>query len=473
MYRQVFIIILLIYLSLPAIAVCSKIGSLGLVQPDSLPETHWRALYKQAHFRGRLRTYWMQTNNAAQLTDYHAFALGAGGAVQSGQYKGFSVKGSFFITANLFSSDLSRPDSITGQPNRYEIGLFDITDPGKRFPLMRIEELQFRYHHKWLDLTWGRQILHTPFINTQDGRMAPTAENGISLKFDLPQQWQISTTWLYKISPRSTTRWYNPGYSIGLYPQGRQTNGQPSHYARQLKSSGVAILSANKKWTTGLQVEGWNYLISNLLNTAFFRLEGKFLQHDSLHFWYYGLQYTRQDALASKSNLAKAYIDAGARSNTGSLKIGQRHGHWQETLAYTRVTSDGRFLMPREWGVEPFYTFLPHERIEGAGDTHAYMAKLVYFSQAGSWEATLGYGYYALPDVKNAVLNKYNVPSFHQLVINTKYVFKHNWRGLTLQLLYLAKINQGNTYGDEKNRFNKTDMQQFNFIMNYSFGSSP
>ena len=31
--------------------------------------------------------------------------------------------------------------------------------------------------------------------------------------------------------------------------------------------------------------------------------------------------------------------------------------------------------MPREWGKEPFYTFLPRERNEGLGNIHAFTVK--------------------------------------------------------------------------------------------------
>ena len=35
------------------------------------------------------------------------------------------------------------------------------------------------------------------------------------------------------------------------------------------------------------------------------------------------------------------------------------------------------FLMPREWGREPFYTFLPRERNEGLGGVNAWTCQLM------------------------------------------------------------------------------------------------
>lgn len=44
-------------------------------------------------------------------------------------------------------------------------------------------------------------------------------------------------------------------------------------------------------------------------------------------------------------------------------------------LNVSRISDAGRFLMPREWGYEPFYTFQRRTRIEGVRDAISLMFK--------------------------------------------------------------------------------------------------
>jgi hypothetical protein len=72
-----------------------------------------------------------------------------------------------------------------------------------------------------------------------------------------------------------------------------------------------------------------------------------------------------------------------------------------------------------------------------------------------------------MPDVKNAELNKYQMPSYHHILADVKYGFKGFLDGLSLEALYAYKKNAGETYGDEKYLINKVDMHHFNLILNY------
>jgi hypothetical protein len=82
---------------------------------------------------------------------------------------------------------------------------------------------------------------------------------------------------------------------------------------------------------------------------------------------------------------------------------------------------------------------------------------------------SLGAGYYKLPDVKNYRLNKYGLTSYTQINADIRYTFPKKWNGLDVQLLIAGKINSGETYNNAKFVFNKTNMVQYNFILNYHF----
>jgi hypothetical protein len=82
----------------------------------------------------------MATDNDNNLTDYYANAGGGGIRFETAKFHGFQFGVSGFYIFNLASSDLSKADATTGQMNRYEIGLFDHTDPTNGRDIDRLEE---------------------------------------------------------------------------------------------------------------------------------------------------------------------------------------------------------------------------------------------------------------------------------------------------------------------------------------------
>ena len=86
-------------------------------------------------------------------------------------------------------------------------------------------------------------------------------------------------------------------------------------------------------------------------------------------------QVVRQDAVSDGGNkdAAKSYFKKGSKSMSFGGKLGWKNNRWETSLNYNRITAHGRYLMPREWGRDPFFTFLPRERNEGLGDVHAIM----------------------------------------------------------------------------------------------------
>jgi hypothetical protein len=187
--------------------------------------------------------------------------------------------------------------------------------------------------------------------------------------------------------------------------------------------------------------------------------------------WVAGIQYTQQQAVNEGGNEdpTKTYFAPSQKSRVISAKIGYENTQWKTSFNYTRITAEGRYLMPREWGRDPFYTFMPRERNEGFGDVNAYVGKVNYSFSEVPLKASLSYGYFQLPDVKNYALNKYGLPSYTQLNIDLSYEFVDFLEGLELQALYVYKANQGETYQNEKYIINKVNMSNYNLILNFHF----
>ncbi|MCS7036455.1 MAG: OprD family outer membrane porin [Saprospiraceae bacterium] len=441
-------------------------------QPEErLPEvrTLLQAFQKGQH-GGQFRTFVMVTDNTGQLSDYYAWAAGGWLHFQSAPWHGFSMGVGGAFNFNLLSSDLSLRDSATGAINRYEIGLFDVENPRNRRDLDRLEELWLRYQWRNSRITVGQQLLQTPLINHQDGRMRPTAEAGAWLEWNEWRRVKIEGGLLWRMSPRSTVRWYTIGESIGLYPRGINPDGSASGYSGNLKSGGVGLVGITWRPDERLTLQLWDQYVERIFNTALLRADYQ-RPVGGKHRLLAGLMLIRQDAVAHGGNEdpAKAYFPASGQSVAFSTQMGWQRGPWRALAAYTRVTAHGRFLSPREWGREPFYTFMPRERIEGSGDSHSITGRILWSSPNSRWQMEGAYGHFYLPDIKNTALNKYGFPAFRQLNLDVRYSFGGALEGLRGQLLYVWKGRIGEFYGNYRHVINKVDMTHVSLVLNYTF----
>ena len=426
--------------------------------------------FKDGQFNGHFRTFCMATDNARNLTDYYAWAAGGGLHFSSSPWHGFSFGIGGLFNFNLASSDLGAKDSLTGAVNRYEIGLFDVEDPYNRNDLDRMEEFWLRYQWRKSRLTAGKQLLQTPFINYQDGRMRPTAEAGAWLEVNEWKNTRLEGGWLWKISPRSTVKWYGIGESIGLYPKGLNPDGTGSGYPENLESKGIGLLGLQRQLGNNLKLQLWNQYVGNIFNTAFLQADYTRPLKNG-HKLLAGLQLTRQDALGHGGNedVSKTYFQAGSHSHAVSTQAGWQHGGWQALAAYTRITSDGRFLSPREWGREPFYTFMSRERVEGSGDSHSVTGRLSWQTENKKVRLETAYGHFYLPDIQDPALNKYAFPSFNQFNFEVRYTFGGKFEGLKAQFLYVRKGLLGEVYGKDKYVINRVDVSLYNLVLNYTY----
>lgn len=426
--------------------------------------------FKKGHFHGNFRYFFMASDNKPGLTDYYANAIGGGIKYETAPYKGFQFGVGGYFIFNIGSSDLTKPDPKTGQPNRYETGLFDIQDPANKNNIDRLEELYIKYSWKKSHLAFGKQLINTPFINLQDGRMRPTEVGGVYGEVNDIKNTKMEGGFIYQVSPRSTVEWFKVGASIGVNPQGVNAEGGKSDYAGNLKSKGIVLLGITHAINNNLSFKVWDVFVENIFNTTLLQADFSYplSKENSLTA---GLQYIRQDAIKDGGNsiASKAYFDKNGKSNVWGATAGWKNNHWQASLNYTRITDDGRFLMPREWGREPLFTFLPRERNDGFGDLNAYLVKAAYNIPKGFLKLETGLGYYDLPDIKNYALNKYSIPSYVQFNFDAVYSYKGLLKGLETRFLFVHKWKKGDTYGTDKYEINKVNFSLWNLIFNYNF----
>lgn len=427
-------------------------------------------LVKGGRLYGRARNYFAATLNQGSLTDYYAWAAGVGIGYESPVFfRHFRVGVSMFSQFNLAASDMLVPDPTTRQVNRYEVGLFNIEDANSKKDQTRLEELYLKVNTgEKLTLTIGRHSPSSPFLNVQDGRMQPTLIEGAMVNWKVSKRLGIHAEYICKISPRSTIKWFSVGNSMGIYPVGVNPDGSVSGYKNNTMTAGIGVLGFtyhHKNWN----LQFWDTYIDRVLNTAFTQLEWKSSSIDGFN-WIAGGQVIYQNTITDGGNPdpLKTYAQQGGSSLAFSGRFGGQSRYFAWFVNMTRITDKGRYLMPREWGKEPFYTFMPRERNDGFGDLTAASFN-TFFKLTTSIDLELSGGYYHLPDIKNYAFNKYGMPSYSQVNLSVTQRFGKYLKGLSTRLLIVRKDAAGEAYDNKRYIINKVNMTHLNLITNYQF----
>lgn len=438
------------------------------VEGDSL----CNVLHNLGTFEGHLRTYYMGTTNRGSFPDYHALGMGGGLGYYSPVIKNFQVGMSGFMIFNVASSHLGPQAPYN---NRYEVGLFDITNPDNHEDLDRLEDLYVRYYLSTETksyVQYGKFHLKTPLINLQDGRMRPNLQEGFWGEYNNLERLKFKAGWLTHTSPRSTIGWYDIGSSVGIYPSGRATNGEKADYAGHVTTPGIAIAQVSAELSSKLSLQVWNYMVPQLFNIASPRVE--WTTNLKGNEWKAGMMYLWQRSLDSGDlPVEQQYISPNEQSHSfsGSVSKTNLKTSTKWALNYTRITTHGRFLFPREWGIEPFYTFMFRERTEGAGDVHAAMAQnQIFIDKSRHFSLLSAAGVYWMPSVDSAALNKYALPGFYQLYTRGRYKFTGFLHGLNVDLLYTYKGALDQQLQEIPANFhNKVDMHHLSLVFDYYF----
>jgi hypothetical protein len=59
------------------------------------------------------------------------------------------------------------------------------------------------------------------------------------------------------------------------------------------------------------------------------------------------------------------------------------------------------------------------------------------------------------------------MPSYHQLNYDASYAFGKTLKGLEIRMLVVYKLLQGNIYNNLKYEYNKVNLVNFNFVIDY------
>lgn len=362
MNRKYFLILLISTLTFNAQAQHAEVSPDSLGKADSV--TNLKTFFTQGHFHGHVRSYSMKTVNYKGLSDHYAHAIGAELGYKTAAYKGFSMGLTGLFSFRTMSSDLETPDAIAGKLPRFEIELFDISDPANRTDLDRLDELYLQYKNRFTDVHAGRFSFNSPLLNAQDGRMKPNSVQGIHAAFAPRKDSKVHVALLNGVSPRGTVEWFSLEEGIGEYPTGFLPNGTNAPYRGKTETGYLLLGGLEKNFNKQLQVQLWNYYLQNVMNTAYGR--SVWSSHPR---WEVGVEALMQNRVGHGGN---EEADMAYFSQSGSFLIGSRlrwkPGPLDLSLNYLRITDKGKYLFPREFGREQLFVTVPRSRVEGLAE---------------------------------------------------------------------------------------------------------
>lgn len=430
------------------------------IQSFSQEKERALTLVPKAHFR----TFWMSTSYPSDFRN--DFALGSslnlGGELSYKEHWKIQLGYRFF--GNLWSSDLNELDPLSGQPNRYESGLFDLLNPKNRF-FGKIETLSVSYFQNQWGITAGRMGIDSDWVNLQDGRLAPTAIEGVHFFYKSKNKFKVGFWGIGKMSVRGTSQWLSVGESIGVFPVGGDVFGKPSQYFGNTQSKWISIVDLSKSWEY-FEAKASMTSVQNTSNTLWVNGEYHLAKNSS---WLFGAQFGFQRGWGEGGNYDSlfAYKNPDDRNYVVSFRIGYTKNRLISNLNFTHLGGNGRWLSPREWGKDAWYTFIPRERNEGFSSLNAWTAYLEYEFPEIGLAPYLHFGLHFLPDITLTEVNKYNFPSYRQVNLGLKYK-PSALEKLSIHAIVMNKEPLQQADLKPNQRYNKVGMIHTNLILNWN-----
>ncbi len=417
-------------------------------------------------FEGTFTTRHMRTANKGDLTNFS-------GAVSYGflKYKksvndwltfGGQVNG--LIHYGL--DNITKRDALTGSGPIFEANLWapNYLDGRVEGTLSQLyADLNFGDH----SLTIGRFLQQTPIINPEPWPF-PNALQGLWYKYN-SEQFKFQFGYVDRIAPRFTGRFDNIGETIGLAATGFSIEGLPSRYPGNVNSNYLLISNLNVKLNNEIVVDIWNYYADNVFNT--FLIEPTLKLENSLTLKGMFMLQTRVGNGGNMDPTA-AYVRGGTNAVYLGLRAEKKYDNHSFQFNISVIGPDGRFQLPREWGLEPFYTFQRRTRVEGLSNVTALMAKWTrnWSNEKRDLRFFTSLGGHITPAPEGFVQNKLGLPPHMHLDASLKYSPKAgSFKGLSAELYLAQRFLVGRGVVFENYRINRVDFFHSDLILAYTF----
>ena len=419
-------------------------------------------IHPDVHFR----TFWMNTTYAdTKFKSDYALGMSLNLGAKINYAKHWTLQLGYRTFANVMSTPIWDLDPVTGQTNRYETGLFDLLNTRDRL-FGKLETLSLSYSKDRIGVDVGRMGINTDWVNAQDGRLSPTAVEGVHAWVAPSQRWKVGLWAIGRISIRGSSEWLGVGETVGIYPQGRTVFGKQGAYFGNTKSEWLSILEVDRQLRNGGKLHFSHTLAQNLFSTTWGSFEKSTKTKKGM--LTLGIQSGVQHTVGDGGNpdLILAYKSPDDFNYALSGRVAWRTDRWLTHLNYTHVGGKGRWLSPREWGKDAWYTFIPRERNEGFESVDALVGYAEYRFEKIPVQVYLHGGVHWLSDLASAEANKYNFPSYRQVNIGLKLQPK-GVKNLDFHLILVSKEPLSSQKLTPNQIYNKVELLHFNGILNW------
>ncbi len=423
---------------------------------------------KKGRLEFHLRSYFMATQNQGSLLDYTTWGTGAGIGYFSPRWKGFGIGFSGFFVFRHFEKNVTAIDPLTQSPNRYEILLYDLQNPDNHKDLDRLEELFLSYEKESISIWVGRHHFNSPLLNASDNRMRPNLFSGVSIEAK-PGRLGIKASWFSHVISRGSLEWLSISESFGLYNTGRNPMDLEESYKHHVDSKGIGSLGLDYSMGQA-KIESWSYLAEGVFGLSMLQATGQLNMKAGPQFLW-GMQGFYESAVGNGGNddPEKAYILPSEQTHGFGLRGGLKWPNSKLTLNYLKISDNGRFLFPREWGREQFFVSLPRERFEGLGGVDVKMIQYDQNLVEDKLKIGMGFSYVNNPDQNDLRLNKYGLPDYYQVSGLVDYRLGGYFRGLDFQLQVVGKKEGPKQELSAENIINKVNMMNYSLLVDYRF----
>lgn len=426
-----------------------------------------------AKVSGQWRTMYMKDTNKGNLQDWHGLATGGKLKIETAKFSHFKFGLAGYVSQELSSNKAVVDPTNKNKASRYVLGMFNVENPNDN-TVAFLGEAYLNWSIKNHSITVGRMKLNTPMMNAFDGRMIPTLFQGVWGKSKLSKSLSIQGGVITDIAIRGAERFKSIDTAVGTLPQGKAPNGQNSDYAGNLTTDYIGVFSVNYQPVKGAKLQVWDYYWDNVMNSAYF--QGDYAKKVGGYTFVSSGQYIHQNIIGDGGNIveSKSYVINNFKSNTYGLKFEVKGHGVSLSLAGIKITDDGRFTKPREWGKDPLFTFQKRELGDGYGDSSAWLVRAKYnLAKIGmkGLKLVVDYGQHSRPAISGPdkfKFNRYAFPSYEQLNIDLIYNINHLVKGGKIEIIYATKHDRDNT---NKAAFeqNKAEMDQLSVIFNLNF----
>lgn len=438
-------------------------------EKDSITHT-LKEFCGNGHVYGHFRNYFMATINRGKFSDYWTNATGGALGYESAVWKGFQFGFKGIFTYQTLSSDLNQQDKQIGKSALWEKQLYDVNRPEETKDLDRMEELFLRYYFgKKGFIEYGKlDINEGPLFLKRDNRMKPFVYKGLWSNYAFNAHHQFKGGWIQGVSPRGMTEWFPVSEAIGILNNGYQPDGTPAHYHEAAHSRGIGAVNYTLTPNKHLRLQIWNYTFDRLMNISW--LQADFSRKNIFG----GLQYVHERALPYQAHLdyESRYYQPDEHANVLNLKVGYQHGSLKCSGAYFHAFNTGRFLFPRELGLDGFYVMQARSIMDGLGDTDIWMLRMELQPEQGKWKHLSGdlrLSYRDTPGTDQPQYNKYQAFSRFQTTAQLRYCFEHIFEGLELTCLYVNAMSPDVEALSPAQVFYKSHFHHLNFVVNVNF----